>query len=60
MKSVGRPPVEGKPRDIRIVLQALPEEADAWKLEAKRRRLSLSEMIRKLMNASVKRGQAKR
>ncbi|MCZ7683888.1 MAG: hypothetical protein M5U28_36035 [Sandaracinaceae bacterium] len=55
----GRPPVEGKPRNVRVVLQALPEEAAAWKREAKRRGTTLSDLIRRLMNAAAKRGAQK-
>lgn len=55
----GRPPVAGVARSVRMVLQATPAEAKAWKAEAKRRGVTFSDLVRTLMNAAAKRGAQK-
>lgn len=54
---VGKP-ADGKPRDVRVVLLAMPEERDAWNAAAKKDGRTLSSWLRKLANdaAPAKKG----
>lgn len=58
-KRAGRPPVVGKTRSVAVYVNVLPEERDAWHREAKRRGTTLSDLIRRLMNAAAQRGAQK-
>ncbi len=60
MAPAGRPPVTGKTRSASVLISVLPEEREAWQREAKRRGLTVAELVRRLMNAAAKRGEAKR
>lgn len=50
---VGKP-VESRPRSVRMILRALPQERVAWKRAAKRAGLTFSEWIRRLANEAAK------
>ena len=47
---MGKPVIEGKPRNVNAIVRVLPEELAAWKSAAKRAGLTLSAWIRKLAN----------
>jgi predicted HicB family RNase H-like nuclease len=53
-KKVGRPPFpKGKARGLIIALRLQPEERAAFDKAAKRRGLSLSDWIRKMLKAAI-------